>query len=391
MFENVLFQNHIVSTLKKEIHDGSLPQSLLFYGESFSGKLTTALELARVLNCNEGGDWGCKCKNCYQNLNMQHPYLLIAGTRYFMQEIKQSSEFLIKERSKASQFVFIRNVRKLIKRYSEDLWDKEDTKYKKSISSLNKIDDVIHLIDPKEDLPNDKKLQTIIKKILTECSKLSNDLPNGNIPINQIRNISTWVRRSVSNHKKVVILERAELMQDSSRNSLLKILEEPPSDTYFILISEKKSTVLPTILSRVRAYGFKAREVKEQKLILEKLYKDNKNCNTIKDYFFTYSDYEGDTFSDLVTTYFQMCFEGNSSFNDALPTKIEGDYFLRFLEILTDRLKENFKNNKSITLSQLEGINRSIKDKIIKLTFYNQNSMLLLETLFYEIKRIICA
>ncbi len=128
MFENLLFQQHAVSTLSREVKDGSLPKSLLFYGEAFSGKLTAALELARVLNCTENGDWGCQCKSCIQNLNMQHPYVLIAGTRYFMQEINQSADFLIKERTTSSQFIFIRNVRKLVKRFSEDLWDKDDNK-----------------------------------------------------------------------------------------------------------------------------------------------------------------------------------------------------------------------------------------------------------------------
>lgn len=392
MFENLLFQQHVVDSLCKEIADGTLPQSLLFYGESFSGKLTAALELARVLNCEHNGVWGCRCKSCNQNLNMQHPYVLIAGSRYFMQEINQSGEFLIKERSKASQFIFIRNVRKLIKRFSEDLWDKEDNKFKKSISSLNKIDEVIYLVDPDVELPADKKLQTIIKKITTECSKLANELPKGNIPINQIRNISSWVRRSVSGSKKVVILERAELMQDSSRNSLLKILEEPPQDTYFILISEKKSTVLPTILSRVRAYSFKIRDEKEQSLVLNKLFKTEDSYTSIKKYFFSYSDFKGDDFNEVVDNYISCFLSNAQSFNDALNTKIDQDYFLPFLEALTNNLKNYyFSDDNSLTLNQLESINKSIKDKIIKSTYYNQSPMLLLETLYYEVIKFIHA
>lgn len=393
MFENLLFQQYIVSTLSREILDNTLPQSLLFYGESFSGKLTAALELARVINCKENGAWGCGCKSCTQSLTLQHPYTLLTGTRYSMQEINQSGDFLIKEKSRSSRFIFIRNVRKLVKRFNEDLWDKDENKYKKAVSSLNKIDDVIYLVEPDRELPPDKKLQSTVKKIITECEKLSNELPKGNIPINQIRKISSWVRRSVSDSKKVVILERAELMQDSSRNALLKILEEPPVDTYFILISEKRSTVLPTILSRVRSYAFKSRESKEQQLILNKLFLENGKFGYIKDFFFSYSDFSGDDFTNIVKNYVECGFDRSNSFNDALDIKIDGNYFNRFLEIFTNELKLIYqsKSSKTLSLNQLEIINNGVRDIIIKQVHYNQNSMLLLETLFYELQRVCCA
>ncbi|MGL1892065.1 MAG: hypothetical protein OCD02_10580 [Spirochaetaceae bacterium] len=390
MFENLLFQQQIVSTLTNEINAKTLPQSLLFYGDEFSGKLTAALELARVLNCEFDGTWGCKCKSCNQNLTLQHPYTLLTGSRYSMQEISQSGEFLIKEQSISSQFMFTRNVRKLIKRFNEDLWDREDNKYKKAITALNKIEEVIYLVDPTQKLPTEKKLISSIKKITAECQKLSNELPKGNIPISQIRKLSSWVRRSANGSKKVVILERAELMLDSSRNALLKILEEPPADTYFILISEKKSTVLPTILSRVRAYGFRERNIEEQTLILNKLFKHDNISLTIKDYFFSFSNYSGDSFNIMVETYLNSSFDDKSSFNDALETKIETEYFNKFLEVFTNKLRDIFytENQQRLSLSQLESINKYIKDKIIKQVHFNQSPMLLLETLFYEIKGI---
>jgi len=392
VFENLLFQNHVVETLKREIEGGNLPQSMLFFGEPYSGKLTAALELARVVNCEFTGEWGCSCKSCTQSLSLQHPYTLLTGSRYSMLEINQSADFLINERSRSSQFVFTRNVRKLIKRFNEDLWDKEDNKYKKAVSSLNNIEEILYLIEPTQNLPAEKKLQSTVKKILTECGKLANELPKGNIPISQIRKISNWVRRSSSGNKKVVILERAELMQDSSRNALLKVLEEPPRDTYFILISEKRSTVLPTILSRVRTYSFKHRDNKEQELILNKLFKTSSDKNSIKEYFLSYSDYEGDAFLKIVQNYTEFCFNKNGAFSDALDSKIDVSYFNEFLEVFTNELKRVYYNNDGvISLNQLEAINSSIRDKVIKLLHYNQNPMLLLETLYYEVKRIIYA
>lgn len=389
MFENLLFQQHFTSSIIREINEGSLPQSILFFGEAYSGKLTAALELARVLNCEEGGEWGCRCKSCIQNLTLENPYTLLTGSRYCMQEIRQSSEVLISQRSVSSQYMFLRNVKKLIKRFNEDLWEKDDNKYKKAVTALNKIDDVIHLVEPGVELPADKKLQSTLKKIITECEKLSNELPKGNIPISQIRKISSWVRRSTSGAKKVVILERADLMQDSSRNALLKILEEPPSDTYFILISQKKSTVLPTILSRVRAYPFKIRDEKEQQLILEKLFKLQSGENSIKDYFYTFANVDESNTNSIAEAFVELALDHNSSFYDVVDLKIDGEYFSRFLEILTSKIRYYYYETGSLNLNQVEVIMDRIREIIIKQTHYNQNPMLLLETLFYEIKRIV--
>ena len=50
MFENLLYQP-ASQQLAEDIRQGSLPNALLFVGPPASGKLTCALELARVLAC----------------------------------------------------------------------------------------------------------------------------------------------------------------------------------------------------------------------------------------------------------------------------------------------------------------------------------------------------
>jgi DNA polymerase-3 subunit delta' len=57
---------------------------------------------------------------------------------------------------------------------------------------------------------------------------------------------------------KVFILHEAHRMLPSSSNALLKILEEPPSDTIFILLSSQPKEILPTIVSRCRIVSFYA-------------------------------------------------------------------------------------------------------------------------------------
>ncbi|MGR3974046.1 MAG: AAA family ATPase [Candidatus Rhabdochlamydia sp.] len=50
--------------------------------------------------------------------------------------------------------------------------------------------------------------------------------------------------------RKVFIIHDAEKMVPTSMNTLLKTLEEPPSDTIFILTTSSPSQILPTVLSR---------------------------------------------------------------------------------------------------------------------------------------------
>lgn len=55
---------------------------------------------------------------------------------------------------------------------------------------------------------------------------------------------------------KVFIIHDVEKMLSTSSNALLKTLEEPPSDTQFILLTSQPSILLPTILSRCSKVPF---------------------------------------------------------------------------------------------------------------------------------------
>jgi DNA polymerase III subunit delta' len=51
---------------------------------------------------------------------------------------------------------------------------------------------------------------------------------------------------------KVMIIWQPELMHPSAANGILKILEEPPANTFFLLVSNAAERLLPTILSRTQ-------------------------------------------------------------------------------------------------------------------------------------------
>lgn len=77
------------------------------------------------------------------------------------------------------------------------------------------------------------------------------------IRIDQIRELEDFVFVGSHRHaNRVVLITEAEAMNAAAANSLLKILEEPPSSVYFILISSKQKTLLPTLRSRCRVVPF---------------------------------------------------------------------------------------------------------------------------------------
>ncbi|OLS34575.1 DNA polymerase III subunit delta' [Alkalihalophilus pseudofirmus] len=62
--------------------------------------------------------------------------------------------------------------------------------------------------------------------------------------------------RGVESGKKVYIVDQADKMTASAANSLLKFLEEPTAPTLAVLMTERASSVLPTIQSRSQQLSF---------------------------------------------------------------------------------------------------------------------------------------
>ncbi|MFL2802142.1 MAG: AAA family ATPase [Paracoccaceae bacterium] len=73
------------------------------------------------------------------------------------------------------------------------------------------------------------------------------------ISVDEIRKINHFFSLSnTSSNYRIVIIDNINELSIAASNALLKILEEPPSNGVFILISENKRSILPTILSRCR-------------------------------------------------------------------------------------------------------------------------------------------
>ncbi len=106
-----------------------------------------------------------------------------------------------------------------------------------------------------------KQDPTLEKQI--ENNSLSNYLlidgrVSNNIKIDEIRNIGVTFSTTSTDvvSKKVYIINLVEKMRNNVANTLLKFLEEPPSDTYAFFTSENEFKVLPTIKSRTQIIKF---------------------------------------------------------------------------------------------------------------------------------------
>ena len=78
------------------------------------------------------------------------------------------------------------------------------------------------------------------------------------ISISQIREMGLTISSRPNEAKfRMVLIQTADLMNIQAQNALLKMLEEPPEKTFFILIAVKTSFLLPTIISRCRIIRFK--------------------------------------------------------------------------------------------------------------------------------------
>ena len=73
------------------------------------------------------------------------------------------------------------------------------------------------------------------------------------IRIDQLRQLHTWF--NTATHRggyRVAVIYPAESMNAISANALLKVLEEPPANTLFLLVADAPDRLLPTLVSRCR-------------------------------------------------------------------------------------------------------------------------------------------
>src|SRR3989344_7853093 len=102
-----------------------------------------------------------------------------------------------------------------------------------------------------------QKTESILKTLGITIKKSSPDIYTisplkNSISIDKIRNLKKHINQKPFCLKyKIIIIEEAEKLTLEAQNSLLKILEEPPSHALLFLETPNKDKILPTMLSRV--------------------------------------------------------------------------------------------------------------------------------------------
>jgi DNA polymerase-3 subunit gamma/tau len=252
---------------------------MLFCGPPASGKGTAGLELGRILSCENTGalaPWNCTCSACSHHRSLSHPDILLLGTRAFSGEIAAASAAFLREPdAPPARLFFQRALRKLLARFSPVLWE-EDPKFGKVrgyAADLEEDADGLSL-SAGESPPAPEVLKKLCDRILKNALKLEAEGLGEAIPVAQIRRASFWSRLAPQGKHKLLLIENAERMPDSGRNSLLKILEEPPETVTIVLTSSREEALLPTILSRLRPYHFAARPPALEAEVIRRVFRD---------------------------------------------------------------------------------------------------------------------
>ena len=387
MFENILDQDYLVSRLEEDIRNSRLPSSLLFFGPGYSGKLSTALELARTLACSRDADWSCSCADCRRHRSLTHPDLIMAGPRYFLQELDGSAEVLRRTDKSFARYLLIRSARKLTRRFDPWLWEGDEIKVRKVRSSLDAIEEILDELNPDGAEIKQKRIESLIQSIRTEAARIVAAVNLGHISISTVRNIAAWAHTTGRGAGKTIILENADAMLDSARNAMLKILEEPPEGVHFILTTAKRGALLPTIISRVRSYGFRERSPEGEKEVLKRIFREpSGEYSSLRDYFLGF---------DLPAA--QMRRHAETVVRLALGLECDGE--LGELFAILDKKQERFvplleesqkvlrsmliSKESQIPLVAIDRLQQRIGSAVRMFESYNQSPEVLLEGLLY--------
>ena len=403
MFDNLLYQP-VSSLLETDIVQNQLPQSLLLSGKEASGKLTCALEIARILDCTGDengvkGNWLCQCNSCLKHKQLGATNLIIAGPRDCILEIGAAKKTLINavynqaSYLMAARYLFLRSVRKLTLRFSPVLWE-EDDKASKVSSLIAAVDEDMEEILPPRDLPEISKLEKLVNSIEENCQKLESSYLYNSIPVSQVRRLSVWARlTSADTSKKTIIIENADKMQESVRNALLKILEEPPADCVFILTTTNRGAVMPTILSRVRTYNFYQRTVPQQLEVIKRVFHDDDtNFNNISEYLNGFLPVSREEIKNNAKLFFDSLYHGKNpdiqqiakNLNNFQPKLLLRNFLSLVLQEMGLYLKQENLSQTDLAkrTAYAEKLQKAIQSAYNNITIYNINPVSALETVY---------
>jgi DNA polymerase-3 subunit delta' len=215
-FRDIIGLHDVKQHLIHSVQRGLIPHARMFYGMEGVGKLPLAIAYARYLNCeNRGESDACgECPSCHKFNKLAHPDL---------------------------HFVFPVIKSKVCDEYLAD-W--RDFLLKNKYFNLNDWLNSIDAGNAQAMIYTDESKE-IIRKL--------------NLKIYEAK-------------YKIMIVWLPEKMRLECSNKLLKMIEEPPDNTVFLLVSEELEQVLPTIQSRCQPLHVRALESEEMVAAIQQNY-----------------------------------------------------------------------------------------------------------------------
>jgi DNA polymerase-3 subunit delta' len=205
-FKDIVGQRDIIQRLIKSVRDERIAHAQLFVGFEGSGKLALAIAYAQYIAClNKGDDDSCgTCPSCHKYQKLIHPDLHFV---FPVNETKKSDE---DDKTGKQSDSYIQEWRETIianPYISESQW-------------YNFLG-----LENKQGIINTKESSEVIKKISF---------------------------KSFESDYKAMIIWLPERMNQEAANRLLKLIEEPPEKTIFLLVTENPGSIISTILSRTQ-------------------------------------------------------------------------------------------------------------------------------------------
>jgi DNA polymerase-3 subunit delta' len=199
LFRDIIGQQNVKERLRKSVLEGRIPHALMLSGPEGTGKLQLAIAFAQYLNCTHRTEEDAcgVCPTCLQYGNLQHPDLHFAFP-------------IVKSDKGDTCNDFLEDFRQLV--LTEGYFSQED--WYRALG-----------VDNKQGMIYEKESSEILRKLSLKAFG------------------EGW---------KVMIIWQPEKMNQVCANKLLKLLEEPPEQTVFLLVTEQPDQLLPTIVSRVQ-------------------------------------------------------------------------------------------------------------------------------------------
>jgi DNA polymerase-3 subunit delta' len=218
-FKDVIGQVAIKKRLIDSVKDSRVSHALLFSGSQGTGKLAMALAYSQYLNCRNPSDTdSCgECPSCKKYQKLIHPDL------HFVYPVVKSPKF------------------------KDPVSDNFIDKWREQVLKNPYFN--INIWNGNIDVENSQA-----QIYVTESNEIIRKL-----------NLKTYEAEY-----KVMIIWMIERMNVQCSNKLLKILEEPPPKTLFILITESDEQLLATIRSRTQLVKFPAIDQESMIKALEK-------------------------------------------------------------------------------------------------------------------------